>query len=178
LDEEREMTSAMGARFAEFLQSSKRDLNLSGGRPEDIFAAVKKIFDIYMEMDKKTSFMGIYILHKDILVLGPYVGPATIHDLIPISRGVVGKCAETAEHLLVGDVSSCSIYIECCPSVKAEVVVPVKTENHDLIAVLDLDSDQINAYDEEDRLCLDELAALLAPAGRKLAEGIHLRVEW
>lgn len=156
------------------IETCKREINLSGGSPPDLFAVLKAVFSRYMDLDNKTSFMGVYILHKGILVLGPYVGPPTIHDLIPISTGVVGKCAATAEPLVIGDVTCCSFYLSCCESVKAEIVLPIKADNQAVVGVLDLDSGRVNAYSERDLGNLNRLVKVIVPACIKLADRVQL----
>lgn len=162
--------------FDSFLEDCRREMSMSGGSPAELFAAIKKIFDRYMKLDEKTSFMGVYLLHKGILVLGPYVGPPTIHDLIPISLGVVGRCAATAEPLVIGNVTYCSFYLSCCESVKAEIVLPIKTENQDILGVLDLDSGRVNAYNDSDLSDLAEIISIIMPACVKLAGRVQLNV--
>lgn len=164
--------------LADLLVDTKRNINLAAGATRDIFDTIKKFFQNYMDLDNKTSFMGVYILHKNMLVLGPYVGPPTVHSLIPISQGVVGKCAESGQTIIIRDVTSCDYYIACCEDVKSEIVVPIHKPSQAVAAVLDLDSDRAGAYDEKDIAILEDITVLLRQSCIHLESGLRLRIEW
>src|SRR4051812_14672326 len=119
------MDTSQEKRFTQLLDASARDMFASGDSSADLIASIKRLFTQYMLFDGKTSFMGVYVNRRDVLALGPYIGPPTIHDLIPISRGVVGRCADTKEPLIISDVSCCDYYLSCCEDVRSEIVVPI-----------------------------------------------------
>ena len=165
--------------FQGLLREMQREIGLAGGNSTSLFRVLVRMFDAYIQhRDLKTSFMGIYILHKDILVLGPHVGPPTVHDIIPISRGVVGKCADEGKVINVPDVSSCSYYLSCCESVRSEIVIPIFTGNSEKIGVLDLDSEKVRAYTNADEKELTQIAAVVAQPCVKLADRLRLNPEW
>lgn len=77
----------------------------------------------------------------------------------PFSRGVCGAAARTGEAQLVADVDAFPGHIACASSTRSEVVLPVWNKAGELIAVLDIDSDQPDAFTEDDAT---QLAAILA----------------
>ncbi|MEM1390002.1 MAG: GAF domain-containing protein [Pseudomonadota bacterium] len=97
------------------------------------------------------------------LVVGPYQG--TLGCLrIPFERGVCGACATRKESIIVPNVHAFPGHIACDSRTNSEIVVPVLDQTGDLAAVLDIDSEQRDAFDEADRLgleaiCRDLLAA-------------------
>lgn len=101
----------------------------------------------------------------DLLVIGPYQGG---HGClrIPFSRGVCGAAARSRETQLVPNVAAFPDHIACSSTTQSEIVVPVLTPDGRLLAVLDVDSDQPAAFNEEDRRHLEDLCARL---GRQFA---------
>jgi putative methionine-R-sulfoxide reductase with GAF domain len=158
---------------------TQREVALAGGSTEALFQVLVHTFERYIrQVHQDTSFIGVYILHKDILVLGPHVGPPTVHDIIPISRGVVGKCAEDGKIINVADVSACMYYLSCCPTVQSEIALPILSSNSETIGVLDLDSDVTRAYKPSDEKQLREFADLLVQPAIKIADRLRLVPDW
>ena len=97
----------------------------------------------------------------DRLVVGPYIG--TVGCLqIEFGRGVCGTAAAQRETIIVPDVTQFPGHIACDANSKSEIVVPVFGRDGTLIAVLDVDSDRRNAFDEDDREGLERIVALFA----------------
>lgn len=164
--------------FSSFVDSSRRLLDTCGGTSTDLFAAIKTVFSGYMALHGNTSFMGVYLLSKGVLVLGPYIGPATIHDIIPIGVGVVGRTAAAGISLLISDVSTCDYYLSCCADVKSEITLPVRSSTNDVVGVLDLDSNSLKAYIGADQSQLEEVAELIKHACTKLAARLQFNPSW
>lgn len=102
---------------------------------------------------------GFYRVVGNRLVVGPYIG--TVGCLqIEFGRGVCGTAAQRRETVIVPDVSQFPGHIACDPNSKSEIVVPVFGERDQLIAVFDVDSDRLNAFDEEDRQGLERILSL------------------
>lgn len=107
-----------------------------------------------------TGFYVIDPLKPDELVVGPYQG--TLGCLrIPFGKGVCGACAVAGETILVRDVHAFPGHIACDSRTNSEIVVPVFDRDGKLAAVLDVDSEQPNAFDEVDRLGLEAICARL-----------------
>ncbi|MBI3287547.1 MAG: GAF domain-containing protein [Chloroflexi bacterium] len=109
------------------------------------------------------SWVGIYWVRGQDLVLGPWKGPqATEHTRIPIGTGVCGAAAASGMTEVVDDVSKDARYLACFPSTKSEIVVPIIADGR-VLGEIDIDSDRLAAFTPEDREFLEGVAVLLAP---------------
>ena len=100
------------------------------------------------------NWVGFYRnVDYQILKIGPYQGSHGCLQ-IPFSKGVCGKCARERTVQNVPDISQTPAHIACSHSTKSELVVPILDHNGELIAVLDIDSDTIAAFDEVDEINL------------------------
>ena len=100
--------------------------------------------------DDRFDWTGFYrVTEPGMLRIGPYQGT---HGclVIPFSRGVCGAAASTGTVQLVGDVDAFPGHIACASSTRSEIVLPVCDAEGQLIAVLDIDSDQPAAFDQSD----------------------------
>ena len=119
---------------------------------------IQRIVDFLYENFEKYSWVGIYIVKKDDLVLGPWRGKqATEHTKIPIGKGVCGSAADIGKTEIVSNVNSDSRYLACFASTRSEIVVPIKN-NSQVIGEIDIDSDFQDAFKEEDKLFLGRIA--------------------
>ena len=110
-----------------------------------------------------TGFYVVDPLKPEELVVGPYQG--TLGCLrIPFGKGVCGACADRKESIIVPDVHAFPGHIACDSRTNSEIVVPVFDANGALAAVLDVDSEQANAFDEDDRLGLEAICRSLLTA--------------
>ena len=107
------------------------------------------------------DWTGFYrAVAEDRLLVGPYQGPhGCLH--IDFDRGVCGAAARSRETQLVPDVEAFPDHIACQSSTRSEVVVPVLTPDDRLLAVLDVDSDTLGAFDDTDREHLEALCRAL-----------------
>ena len=94
------------------------------------------------------------------LVLGPFQGPLAC-TRIRRGRGVCGTAWATGETQVVPDVEQFPGHIACSSASRSEIVVPVRNGEGRVVAVLDIDSEQLNTFDETDRLWLEEIVKLL-----------------
>ena len=103
---------------------------------------------------------GFYRVCGNELILGPFQGPiACMH--IPFGKGVCGTAWKQAETIVVPDVEAFPGHIACSSASKSEIVVPVKKDEK-VIAVLDIDSERLNAFDNLDREYLEQIVQLLS----------------
>lgn len=104
---------------------------------------------------------GFYVVAPDApneLVVGPYQG--TLGCLrIAFGRGVCGVAAQTGETQVVEDVHAIENHIACDSQTNSEIVVPVYDQANALIAVLDVDSTQLSAFDSIDKKWLEKIVA-------------------
>lgn len=93
------------------------------------------------------------------LKIGPYQGG---HGCLSIKfeQGVCGRCASTLEPQNVRDVNAIEYHIACASSTQSELVLPVFDANSNLIAVLDIDSNKLDAFDDVDVANLNEILRL------------------
>jgi GAF domain-containing protein len=103
---------------------------------------------------------GFYRLIDDDLVLGPFQGPIAC-TRIKRGRGVCGAAREQRETVVVPDVEQFPGHIACSSLSRSEIVVPVFSNQGDVIAVLDIDSKALATFDDVDRECLETIVSLL-----------------
>ncbi|GAB2946079.1 GAF domain-containing protein [Hymenobacter coalescens] len=115
-------------------------------------AALKEAFGFF--------WVGVYVVKHDELVLGPFQGPVAC-TRIRRGKGVCGSAWAEARTLLVPDVEQFPGHIACSSLSKSEIVVPIVREGR-VVAVLDVDSDQLNDFDETDQQYLEELCSRMA----------------
>ena len=132
-----------------------------GGATLDEIALMATINSVLANRFDHYFWTGFYRVCGDRLVVGPYIG--TVGCLqIEFGRGVCGTAAAKRETVVVSDVNQFPGHIACDPSSKSEIVVPVFAGDGVLIAVLDVDSDRLDAFDEEDRAGLERIVGLFA----------------
>ena len=103
---------------------------------------------------------GFYRVAGNELILGPFQGPvACMH--IPFGKGVCGTAWARNESVVVSDVEAFPGHIACSSASRSEIVVPVHGPDGSVIAVLDIDSDRLAAFDETDRVWLERIVTLL-----------------
>lgn len=102
---------------------------------------------------------GFYRVCDDTLVLGPFQGPLAC-TRIKKGRGVCGTAWEKEETQIVPDVELFPGHIACSSLSKSEIVVPV-FHNAEVVAVLDIDSEHLNTFDDTDALYLKKITNLL-----------------
>ena len=104
------------------------------------------------------NWAGFYFLHGDELVLGPFQGnPACVR--IPLGQGVCGVAAQQLETIIVPNVHEFPGHIACDVASNSEIVVPL-FDGERLLGVLDLDSQLIGRFDDQDAEGLNELATV------------------
>lgn len=132
-----------------------------GGETLDDIALMATISSVLAHRFDYYFWTGFYRVCGDRLAIGPYIG--TVGCLqIEFGRGVCGKAAQERTTIVVPDVNQFPGHIACDPNSRSEIVVPVFDRDRQLIAVLDVDSDVVNAFDEEDRLGLERIVSLFA----------------
>lgn len=103
---------------------------------------------------------GFYRVIDGELVLGPFQGPLAC-TRIRKGRGVCGTAWAEGRTQVVPDVDQFPGHIACSSASKSEIVVPIWHDGN-VVAVLDIDSADLNTFDDTDRLWLEKLAALLS----------------
>lgn len=113
----------------------------------NVVAALRETFGFF--------WVGFYLVEHDELVLGPFQGPIAC-TRIRKGKGVCGSSWAEEKTVLVPDVDAFPGHIACSSASKSEIVVPVLKYDQ-VVAVLDVDSDQLNDFDAIDQAYLEEL---------------------
>jgi GAF domain-containing protein len=109
------------------------------------------------------SWVGIYLVEGDDLLLGPWRGPeATEHVRIPVGQGICGAAAASGVTEVVDDVNADDRYLACFASTRSEIVVPIAYEGR-VVGEIDIDSDEPAAFGASDREFLERIALLISP---------------
>lgn len=103
---------------------------------------------------------GFYLLDQGELIAGPYQGAAAC-QLLEYNQGVCWSGINRAQSVIVPDVHQFPGHIFCDNRSQSEIVVPLKDRSGTIIGVLDVDSKDLNAFDETDREGLEKIIALL-----------------
>ena len=117
----------------------------------NVSAALKQQFGFF--------WVGFYLVKQDELVLGPFQGPVAC-TRIQRGRGVCGSAWEKGITLIVPDVSKFPGHIACSSLSKSEIVIPIKQKGN-IVGVLDVDSDSLNAFDKIDEMYLEKILGLI-----------------
>lgn len=132
--------------------------SLTEGEPDlianlaNVSAALKETFSFF--------WAGFYLVKEGELVLGPFQGPIAC-TRIKKGRGVCGTAWAEAKTLVVPDVDAFPGHIACSSLSRSEIVVPLRRANGEVWGVLDIDSEQLNTFDDTDARFLQEICSWL-----------------
>ena len=152
-----DLSIAQGTKTAQYRSLIPQIKALIEGEPDlvanlaNTIAALKEQFGWF--------WVGFYLVKKDELVLAPFQGPVAC-TRIRKGRGVCGSSWQQAKTLIVPDVEKFPGHIACNSLSKSEIVVPI-IRNGEVIGVLDVDSSDLDQFDETDRQFLEEIVALI-----------------
>ncbi len=136
---------------------SKTVAALTNGETDEVALMATVVCELH-HADDRFDWTGFYrVTEPGMLKIGPYQGGHGCLQ-IPFERGVCGAAARLGEVQLVDDVDAFPGHIACATSTRSEIVLPVWNSQGDLIAVLDIDSDQPAAFETDDA---EGLAAIL-----------------
>ena len=127
----------------------------AGRALEGVVAVLKDSFPRY-------TWVGIYLLEGDELVLGSFLGKPSPHTRIPLGRGICGAAATQKATIIVDDVNLDPRYLACSIETRSEIVVPIMDGGR-VLGEIDIDSDQRGAFGAADRELLEAVATLIAP---------------
>ena len=149
------------ARYRELLPQLAALLD---GEP-DLIANLANTVAALRECVPAASWLGFYIARDGELVLGPFQGKVACVR-IALGRGVCGTAAAEQKTLIVPDVAQFPGHIACDAGSRSEIVVPIIRSGRsgrrgEVVAVLDLDSYDLAAFDDADAAGLAPIAELL-----------------
>jgi L-methionine (R)-S-oxide reductase len=114
---------------------------------------------LYHKMDY-FFWCGFYRLIHGELIVGPYQGPVAC-QILKKNTGVCWAGISGAKTIIVPDVHKFPGHIVCDSRSKSEIIVPLRNKKGEIAGVLDVDSDEINSFDETDAVYLEKIVALL-----------------
>ncbi len=117
----------------------------------NVCAALKEQFNFF--------WVGFYMVKGNELVLGPFQGPVAC-TRIKLGKGVCGSAWEQKKTLIVPDVDLFPGHIACSSASKSEIVIPI-IRSGKVIGVLDVDSEELNSFDETDADYLFDILELI-----------------
>ncbi|WP_170467970.1 GAF domain-containing protein [Ruegeria arenilitoris] len=144
--------------IADYETLAKTIAALTEGETDDVALMATIACEVH-HADDRFDWTGFYrVTEPGVLKIGPYQGG---HGclVIPFDRGVCGAAARTGEVQLVPDVDAFPGHIACASSTRSELVLPVHNAVGEVIAVFDIDSDQPDAFNDQDA---DKLAEILS----------------
>ncbi|MFI5178138.1 MAG: GAF domain-containing protein [Vicinamibacterales bacterium] len=138
---------------------------------EDVASAAAKAPDRQAAMEQAVaalkagvphySWIGIYLMDGDELVLGPFLGKPSPHTRIPLNRGICGAAASHKTTIIVDDVNDDPRYLACSLETQSEIVVPIM-RGATVLGEIDIDSDRPAAFGPADRALVEAVARALA----------------
>ncbi len=131
------------------------------GEPDSV-ANMANLSALIWQFLPQLNWAGFYRMVDGELVLGPFQGK-TACIRIPLGQGVCGTAAASGATQLVPDVHAFPGHIACDAASASELVVPVKRDGK-VIAVIDLDSPQLERFDAQDAAGIEALAEVIATA--------------
>lgn len=122
------------------------------GAMANVTALLKEAFGHYF-------WVGFYIVKGDTLELGPFQGPVACYS-IKKGKGVCGKAWEDDSTIIVPDVDKFPGHIACSSKSRSEIVVPVHRDGK-VVAVIDVDSAETDAFDNTDKEGIEKIAEIV-----------------
>ena len=108
-------------------------------------------------------WVGVYKIIKDEFVITAETGnqPAT-YPRFPVTQGLCGAALDSGKPIIVGNVHKDPRYLPTFHTTRSEIVVPMRNEHRHILGILDVESDKLNAFADEDRQFLERAGGLIA----------------
>ena len=129
------------------------------GTTTDIWARLATIEAVLHHKMQAFFWTGVYVLQDGELIVRSYQGPVACQKLR--DGGVCWSAIKAGETVIVDDVSQFPGHIACNPASRSEIVIPLRDPEGRIFGCLDIDSDQLNAFDGEDEAGLKRILTLL-----------------
>jgi GAF domain-containing protein len=138
---------------------------LSSQFSEEKLTSPRSIYKIVIDKLAKLphfQWTGIYILDssRNELLLDYYIGKPTDHTRIPVGKGICGSAVAEKTDKIIEDVREEENYLACSLETRSEIVVLIEDSNR-IIGQIDVDSDDVAAFDEMDRTYLRKISELI-----------------
>ena len=129
-------------------------------KTEDPMARMASICAVLHHKMDHYLWTGFYLLKENRLIVGPYQGPVACQELEK-DKGVCWAAVNRAEPVLVEDVHSFPDHISCNSRSQSEITLPVFDRKKEILAVFDVDSDQVNSFTQTDQIHLVRILELI-----------------
>ncbi len=129
------------------------------GKPKNF--VLNETVRLLKEHFAKFNWVGFYLMEENELALGPYLGKPTPHTRIKFDSGICGAAVREEKTIIVPDVKSDPRYLACSLETKSEIVVPIR-KGERIVGEIDIDSNELDAFDEEDKNLLEKIADILS----------------
>ena len=127
---------------------------------DDPIARMATITAILQHKMPHFFWTGFYRREGHQLIVGPYQGPLAC-AVLPGTEGVCWACMKEKKTILVPDVHAFEGHVACDSRSRSEIVVPVREPAGNIVAILDVDSDQPDAFSKTDRAGLEKIVGLI-----------------
>jgi len=138
----------------DYYTAAIREIDIRLEKGGNLYADLGNVAAVLRKRCEHFYWIGFYFLKCDQLILGPFQGtPACV--FLALDSGVCAACVRDRRTIIVKDVRTFSGHIVCDPNSKSEIAVPCFNDRNRLKAVLDVDSDRLNAFDDVDQHYLE-----------------------
>jgi len=108
-------------------------------------------------------WVGVYkIMREEFVILAETGNEPATYPRFPVSQGLCGAALDSGEPVNVGDVHKDPRYLPTFHTTRSEIVVPMRNEHRHILGMLDVESDHLNAFGDEDRQFLERAGGLIA----------------
>jgi len=108
-------------------------------------------------------WVGVYkIMSKDFVIIAGSGDEPPAYPRFPTGQGLCGAVLESGKPLIVGDVHKDVRYLPTFHTTKSEIIVPMRNDHKKIVGMLDAESEDLNAFDDEDRQFLERAGGLIA----------------
>ena len=129
-------------------------------KPGDINSRMATISSVLHHKMDGFFWTGFYFLNNGELIVRLYQGPVAC-QLLKKDTGVCWDGINQKKTIVVANVHDFPDHIACDPRSQSEIVVPVSDKSGEIVGVLDVDSKEINTFDETDQLYLEKIVAMI-----------------
>lgn len=154
------MTDPRAGRYERIHMQLRQQLDEGPKATADPIARMATVAAVLHAKLNHFFWTGFYRRQDDRLVVGPYQGPLAC-AVLPGYDGVCWAAVQRGEPVIVPDVHEFAGHVACDARSKSEIVVPVRNADGQVVAVLDVDSDQPDSFDEVDRIGLEGIVGLI-----------------
>lgn len=142
--------------MADYTTLTKTIASLTAGETDTVSLMATVACELH-HADTRFDWTGFYrVTEPNLLKIGPYQGGHGCLQ-IPFSKGVCGAAARTGQTQLIAHVDTFPGHIACASSTRSEIVLPVRNGAGEIIAVLDIDSNQSDAFTQTDATALEAI---------------------